>query len=60
VAGIRFNDVDSVGPEPIAALTNPPRAFDRRFVRGATVVRVSSTASDACTRAIVAHVQSVM
>lgn len=60
VTGVRFDDESSVRPEPVSAMTNPPRGLNRRFTRDATVVRVSATAPDACTRAIVAHVQSLM
>lgn len=60
VAAVRFSDAAFVRPEPVSAMTDPPRGLSRRFVRDATVVRVSATTPDACTRAIVAHVQAAM
>jgi len=60
VEGVRFGDAASVGPERVSALTDPPRGLSRRFVRGATVVRVSATSPDVCTGAILAYIQSLM
>ncbi|MCC7043807.1 MAG: hypothetical protein IT183_08090 [Acidobacteria bacterium] len=60
VEAVTFVAASFVKAEPVSAMTNPPRGLSRRFVRDTTVVRVSATTPDACTRAIVSHIQSVM
>ena len=59
VWAVRFNDDTLATPEPLWGTMNPPRGFRDRVVRGATVVLVTAPSSNACARAVDAHIRSL-
>ncbi len=59
VWAVRFNDDTLAKPEPLWGTMNPPRGFRDRLVRGATVVLVAAPSSNACARAVDAHIRSL-
>ena len=61
VFAVTFNDVKlTTAPESLSAMLNPrQRGFTTRFVRGATVVRVSALHSTDCFEAVRAYTESL-
>jgi hypothetical protein len=60
VFAVTFNDMKlTTAPESLSALLNPPRRLTTRFVRGATVIRVSAPTSAVCFGAVRAYLESI-